>query len=60
MREEHQIERNRKNNRRNYLLKRDQKDREAYIEALEEARIRNRHIALMNEVRSIVKNILSG
>jgi len=59
MKDEYQLDQNKRNNRINYIFKRDIQDREAYKEALKEVEIRNRHLALMNEVRNIVNKILS-
>jgi len=59
MREEHQIEANRVRARKNYYIKRAIQDQEKLKMLEEEVRIRNRDIALMNEVRILAEKVLN-
>jgi len=59
MREEHQIEANRVRARKNYYVKRAIQDKEKLKMLEEEVRIRNRDIALMNEVRILAEKVLN-
>jgi hypothetical protein len=59
MREEHQIEANRVRARKNYYIKRAIQDKEKLKMLEEEVRIRNRDIALMNEVRILAEKVLN-
>lgn len=49
------VEANRIRARKRYYINRAHKEHKQYLDALEEVRIRNRDIALMNEVRSIAQ-----
>jgi len=59
MREEHQIEANRVRARKNYYIKRAIQDQEKLKMLEEEVRIRNRDLALMNEVRILAEKVLN-
>jgi hypothetical protein len=59
MREEHQIEANRVRARKNYYIKRAIQDKEKMKMLEEEARIRNRDLSLMNEVRLLAEKVLN-
>jgi hypothetical protein len=59
MREEHQIEANRIRNKKNYYIRRAIQDKEKLKMLEEEVRIRNRDIALMNEVRLLAEKVLN-
>jgi hypothetical protein len=59
MREEHQIEANRIRNKKNYYIRRAIQDKEKMKILEEEMRIRNRDIALMNEVRMLAEKVLN-
>ena len=58
MRDEYQTEANRVRARKRYYQVRDIKEHKAYLDAVEEVRIRNRDIALMNEVRKRAQEII--